>query len=303
VAESNSGDRRASRGTGLEPPWLQVDFGVDRPLTQVTLYFLDDGNGPSVEAVGEEERAGYPLVTGSSTELAGLPALPPVTYQIQQWDGEGWREVRGQTRDPEDPAGRRANTVTFPEIRTSRIRVVLHPRVGSTTGLTELEAWGPAPPHPEEPTGPVANLALNRSREGVPRASASYTYRGDSPWEAVDGRMTLNRYSRNRWTAFGSTNRVDWLEVELSRREEVSRVDLFLFGDGGGVAAPEAYRVEYWAGSSWEEVQGERRDPGRPLAWAMNRVEFDPIETDRLRVVLRHAAPYSSGLAEIRIFQ
>ena len=301
--ERGSGDGGGSGRLGPESPWLQVDFGLDRPLREVTLYFLDDMNGPSIEAVGEEERAGYPLVTGSSTELVGLPALPPVSYEVQQWDGEGWTEVRGQTRDPEEPAGRRANTVTFPEIRTSRIRVVFHPREGSTTGLTEVEAWGPGPPHPEEPTGPVANLALNPSREGVPRPSASYTYRGDSPWEAVDGRMTLNRYSRNRWTAFGSTNREDWFEVELGGREEVSRVDLFIFGDGGGVAAPEAYRVEYWTGSSWEEVQGERRDPRRPLAWAMNRVEFEPVETERLRVVLRHAAPFSSGLAEIRVFR
>jgi hypothetical protein len=303
--EGGEGPGASGAPTGIEPEpqWFQVEFGVDRPLTQVKLYFLDDQDRPTTEAVGEEERAGYPLASGAPAELEGPPALPPASYQLQRWDGEAWTEIPDQERDPEEPAGRRANTATFPEIRTSMIRVVLHPREAATMGLTELEAWGPGTLPVPEPTASVTNLALNGARAGYPRVSASFTYRGDSPWEAVDGRMSPTRYSRNRWTAYGTPNPEDWLEVDFGRREEVGRVDLFFFGDGRGVAAPESYRVELWTGSGWEAVEPVTRTPRRPVAWAMNQVTFEPVETERLRVVLRHALPASAGLAEIRVFR
>ncbi len=39
-----------------------MDFGADRTLTELKLYFLDTENGPAVEATGEEEGSGFPLL-------------------------------------------------------------------------------------------------------------------------------------------------------------------------------------------------------------------------------------------------
>jgi len=278
------------------PTWFQVDFGVERPLTEVQLYFLDDATGPVVEAVGEEGPSGFPLDEAG----CGLLVLPPESYELEYWDGEGWVAVPGQLRALNHPMGRRANTLRFPEIRTSRVRAVLRPQEGATVGLTEMEAWGPGPM--VETGEPIPNLALNPTREGYPRVSASYTFQGDSPWEAVDGRLALTRYSRNRWTAYDSPNWEDWLEVAFGELQTVGRVELFLYGDGRGIAAPEEYRVEVWAEGVWRPVTPIRRDPEEPLAWALNRLEFQPEETQRVRVVLRHARPSASGVAEVRIF-
>jgi hypothetical protein len=285
----------AGEGDGGNP-WFQVDFGGHRPLTRVQLYFLDDGSGPDTEAIGEVEDSGFPLAAGT-----GLPVLPPDSFQLEYRASGTWVPVRDQRRTPPRPEGRRANTVTFPEISAEAVRVILIPREGATVGLTELEAWGPGGSLASPPEGGGRDFALNLDGEGLPAVSASYTYPGDSPWEAVDGRMALTRYSRNRWTAFGSPNEVDWLEVDMGREEVLGRVELFLFGDGRGIAAPESYEIQVQSGAVWEPVAERARTPTAPLAWGMNTVEFEPVRARRIRVLMRHAAPATSGVAEIRV--
>jgi hypothetical protein len=280
------------------PVWFQVDFGVERALSQVELYFLDDASGPAVEAVGEEASSGFPLHAAQ----VGVPILPPAAFEVEYWDGEGWRPIPEVRRSPEIPTGRRSNQLTFPEIRAASLRATFTPQEGATLGLTEFEAWGQGPLPPPTPEAPVPNLALNVAGEGYPRISASYTYQADSPWQAVDGRLALTRYSRNRWTAFQTTNQEDWLEVDFGEMKRVGRVEIFLYGDGRGVAAPKAYRVQVWTEGSWREVTPSSRTPEAPLAWAMNRVEFEQETTERIRVTFRHAGPMATGVAEFRVF-
>jgi hypothetical protein len=118
----------------------------------------------------------------------------------------------------------------------------------------------------------------------------------------VDGNLALTRYSRSRWTAFQTPNPEDWLEVDFGEPREVGRVELFLYGDGRGVAAPEEYWVQLWTGEGWRTVTPSNRIPAAPLAWAVNRTEFEQERTERIRVVFRHAGPLASGVAEIRVF-
>ncbi|MFH1765323.1 MAG: glycosyl hydrolase family 65 protein, partial [Gemmatimonadota bacterium] len=51
-------NRWVAGGSGSEPDWFEVDFGADRTLTELKLYFLDTASGPPVEAIGEEEASG-----------------------------------------------------------------------------------------------------------------------------------------------------------------------------------------------------------------------------------------------------
>jgi hypothetical protein len=279
--------------------WFEVDFGAERRLQEVDLYFLDDARGPRVEVGGEVEASGFPDLPGA----AGPMVRPPASYDLQHWDGAAWVDVPGQARAPETPAGRRANRVTFPALSTTRIRVVLHHQQGSTSGLTEFEAWS-AEPLPMTPAGDsarVGNLAWNPGDRDFPRVSASFTGENDRVEQAVDGRLSFTRYSRNRWTAFGSPNAEDWVEVDFGTPRSVGRVELYLYGDGRGVAAPRSYRIEAWNGTAWV-VAGERaRTPEAPTAWALNTVALEPLETQRLRVVFTHDGDARSGLTELRV--
>jgi hypothetical protein len=44
------------------------------------------------------------------------------------------------------------------------------------------------------------------------------------------------------------------------------------------------------------------REPEEPMAWALNRLEFEPEVTRRVRVVFRHSRPFASGVVEVRVF-
>ncbi|MDP2955420.1 MAG: discoidin domain-containing protein [Longimicrobiales bacterium] len=296
--------------------WFEVDFGAERRIQEVDLYFLDDAGGPPVEATGEVERSGFPDGPGAT----GPSVRPPASYELQSWDGSAWLDVPAQRRAPQAPTGRRANRVTFPELATGRIRVLLHHQPGATSGLTELEAWSAAGlPLDAAPDAPgaagagvagagvraarVANLAWNPGDRDFPKVSASHTSESDRVGQAVDGRLSFTRYSRNRWTCFGSANAEDWLEVDFGAPRAVGRVELYLYGDGRGVAAPRSYRVEAWVGGAWVATAERARMPPLPMAWALNVVELEPVETERVRVVFTHAGELRSGLTELRVFE
>ena len=284
--------------SGPGSDWFEVDFGVGRTLTELKLYFLDTGEGSPEEATGDEESSGFPR------SLLRIPVSPPIRYDVLAWNEEDgdWSPVPGQVRTPERPHGRRSNTVTFPEITTTRIRVLFDHHEGSTTGLTELEAWGPGDLPLPGPVGAVNNWAWNPGDQEYPRIRASYTFRLDSAAQAVDGQIAFTRHSRNRWTAHTSPNPEDWLEVDFGAPLPVGRVELFLYGDGYGVGAPEDYRLERWTGGRWEAVPLGSRTPETPTAWAVNTITFPQVEAERLRVVFQHSLPTATGVTELRIW-
>jgi len=285
---------------GPSPVWFQVDFGAPRPITEVTLYFLDGENGPAVEATGEEEGSGFPF----DQVRSGVSVLPPDHYEVRYWDEEtsGWREVPDQRRTPQAPEGRRANHVRFPELSTTRIQVMFHPREGARAGLTELEAWGPGDLSQDSAPLTAGNLAWKSEDGEYPRIRASFSNPSDPPEAAVDGRIAFTRYSHDRWTAYTSPHPEDWLELEFRAPVSIGRMELFLYGDGRGIAAPESYRLERWTGERWESVPFFSQVPEVPTAWAVNTTTFEPVEAERVRIVFRHALPATTGVTELRLW-
>lgn len=111
-----------NRWTNLGSPnatdHLGVDFGAVRPLQQVSLYLYDDR---------DRIRA-------------------PAAYDVQYLDGQTWRSIPNQVKTPATPVGNDLNTVTFPALSTSQLRVVFTPQGGKFVGVTELQSWYPQPP-------------------------------------------------------------------------------------------------------------------------------------------------------------
>ncbi len=180
--------------------------------------------------------------------------------------------------------------------------MVLTHRPGATSGLTEIEAWAKLPLPLQAPTAPVHDLAYNASGRGFPRASASFTGREDSVAEVNDGRIAFTRASRNRWTAYGSPNRSDWVAIAFGARHVVRALDLYLWGDSAGVKAPKRYVVQYWDGRGWSDARVTQQTPLVPETWALNSVHIEPVETDRIRVVFEHDLPAFSGMTELMVW-
>jgi hypothetical protein len=268
-------NRWTTAGSPNATDWIEVDFGVERPIETVKLHLLDDG----------------------------AEVTAPAWYEVRAWLDGGWRDIPGQRRSPAQPMGHRANVVTFPVVTTSRLRVTFAHAGAGRSGLTEIEAWGNGDLPLSAPTAPSRNLAFRAAGAAFPRAKASFTWRGDSVEHVNDMVVAFSRYSRNRWTAYGSTSARDWVEIELGEPRRVSAVDLFIWADERGVKAPRGYAVQYWAGAAWIDAKVEAREPERPTAWAMNRVRLTPITTDRIRVIFEHDRPAASGVTEVMVWE
>jgi hypothetical protein len=150
---------------------------------------------------------------------------------------------------------------------------------------------------------PKGNLAFNPGDQPFPMASASYTSRHDKAAEANDGRVNFNPEPRNRWTAYESPNKSDWLEIDFGRKTRIARVELAFYDDRGGVQAPLDYRIDYWDGRSWAEAQSQKRSPDKPAGGQFNEVSFTPVESAKLRVVCTHRENARSGLSEILVWE
>ena len=272
----------ANRWTAVDSPnekdWLEVDFGTERPIDTVKMYVIDDGEGGEVRA--------------------------PAKIQLGYWDGSKWNNVPNQKASSDIPLGGRPYTITFPVLKTSRLRAFIDHADDTRAGLTEFEAWGPGT-KPYVPASPSeGNLAYNPKGEGFPKITASHSDRfGGVPKRAIDGRIIYSSKPVNRWTSFGSTDETDWLELEFSEKESFSRVILHIFDDKRGVRAPKAYQLEGWNGKEWLPIPDQIKKPATPIGSMANTVTFKPVSLDKLRVVFTHDGRARSGLTELEVWE
>jgi hypothetical protein len=246
---------------------VTVDFGVSRQIQRVSLYLLDDGAGGRVRV--------------------------PSRYELSVWHSGRWIALRDEKRTPARPEGHRANVIAFAPTMTSRVRLALVPSAGAAMGMSELEVWG----SPGSPT--VAAAAPPRDLAFNARVSASYTAPQDHVEQMNDLEVAFTRYSRNRWTALGTPNASDWVEVDFDEPRSVRTVELYLWGDGERVKAPKSYTIQLWDGAQWRDARVVARYPARPLASARNVARLETVRTSRIRVVFEHDRPAVTGMTEL----
>jgi hypothetical protein len=106
-----------NRWTSYESPngadWLEIDFGAGKAFNRIELAIYDDRGG----------------------------VRPPTRYDVEYWDGEGWRAVTGAKRSPEAPAGGRFNEVRFDRVTAAKVRVVFTHAGKARSGVSELLVW------------------------------------------------------------------------------------------------------------------------------------------------------------------
>ncbi|MFI6482220.1 hypothetical protein ACIBH1_30110 [Nonomuraea sp. NPDC050663] len=91
--------------------WVQLTWGSAQRLTSAQVYFLDDGGGVRL----------------------------PASWKLQWWNGGAYTDIPGTYAR----ALNAYNTVTFSEVSTTRLRVVLQSGPASV-GLLEVKAYGEA---------------------------------------------------------------------------------------------------------------------------------------------------------------
>jgi hypothetical protein len=270
-------NRWTSEGSQSDREWITIDFGMPRDIHEVTLYVLDDGEASAVKTPGE--------------------------ITIEHWDGNDWKAIADFEQSPQQLTSHRANHIRFKPIATTKLRVTLTHPTNAAVGLSEIEAWGtsawPIPHSPE----PAPSLATNRSGRGFPKASASHTSRYDQVAMANDGITNFQPTPHNRWTSYESPNDSDWLQIDFGEAREVGRVELAIYDDRGGVQAPRAYNVQHWDGQKWIDAAEQQYSPKQPAGGQWNEVRFNPVKTQKLRVVFTHKGKARSGVSEILVWR
>ena len=259
-----------------------IDFGTRRSIHTVKIYPLDD----------EGDR--------------GSKVRTPQKIVLEAWVDQTWQAISDASGVLDKPVSHRANVVRFHAILASKLRVTLYHPADGTSGLTEIEAWGdvvlpvlPVPP-------PAGNLAYNpdskKAGSEFPRASASHTSRFDRVETVNDGITNFLPTPANRWTSYESKSSSDWLEIDFGKSLEFRRVELAIYDDHGGVQAPISYTVQTWDGMEWHDVRDPKSFPDRPAGGQWNETRFDPVQSQKVRVVFTHRGPSRSGLSEIMVW-
>jgi hypothetical protein len=106
-------NRWTSYGSPNDTDWLEVDFGQEKLVGRLELHIYDDRGG----------------------------VQPPEKYVVQAWTNSEWRDAEDQASKPAVPTGGMANTVTFKQVKTSKVRVVFTNKGKARSGVTEIEAW------------------------------------------------------------------------------------------------------------------------------------------------------------------
>lgn len=265
VSESNSDDE-----------WIAVDFGVERPINKIKLYFLDDG----------EE------------------IVPPTNYKVQTWLEGSWQTHPSANRTPQSPIGRRANIVSFEEpVNASKVRVLFNPQPRQVVGLTEFEAWGPAEFPLDLPTDEIKNLAYNPNQEVYPIFSASYTSPGSSVATLSDMNHLIPYNNSPAWTSEGSPNETDWIEINFGPRKPIQMIDIIFAGDRGRADVPASIDIQYLDDGDWVTAEAQSRSVEKPMPMALNTfILKEPVVSNKIRLLLKHKADRYTGISEIMVW-
>ena len=272
-------NRWTTEGSPNSEDWIEIDFGVERSVDLVKLYLLDD-------------------------QAADIPSIvrAPAKIKLEAWINDAWQKVEAETQ-PAKPEGHRPFSLTFPTLKTQKLRATLTHAGDSRSGLTEFETWGDVvlPLAPVEP--PAGNLAYNDGSNPFPRATASHHDRfGGVPMSAIDGITNFLASPTNRWTSYESKTETDWLEINFGKSVEFRRVDLAIYDDRGGVQTPLKYEIEVWNGLKWEAVNDVTKDPHKPAGSQWNSATFAPVTSDKFRIVFTNNGNARSGVTEVMVW-
>ena len=111
---------------------------------------------------------------------------------------------------------------------------------------------------PATQPAPMINYAVNNDGLYYPRLTASATGPNSSVSKLIDGNYWYLPHPPNRWTAEGSANSADWLELDLGSERKLSELSLYFLDDAKdgstNIRAPKNVEVQVWEKTQWQTV-------------------------------------------------
>ena len=159
------------------------------------------------------------------------------------------------------------------------------------------------PPESASPATTATNFAVNNDGDYYPRLTASYVSPTTSTSKLNDGNYWYLPHPPNRWTCVGSPNEQDSVIIDFGTPRTLHTVKLNPLDDSdlgdSIVRAPQRIELDAWIDNTWRKIKSPDGVLDNPAGHRANVVNFDPLETTKLRVALHHAVAGKSGLTEI----
>ena len=149
---------------------------------------------------------------------------------------------------------------------------------------------------------PATHLAAARPRP-LPSiaATSKVTVSSGHGTDALNDQMAQKNSSDDTYIPFHwgrREGRWQWVQYDFERPVTVSSVKVYWYDDGpdGHCHVPESWRILYRNGDQWDPVAN--REPYGVGKDAYNKVTFDPVCTDAMRLEAQLPEGYSSGIHE-----
>lgn len=100
------------------------------------------------------------------------------------------------------------------------------------------------------------------------------------------------------WPKKGTT---EWVEFDFAQSKEISKVKVYWFDDGpnGGCRIPSAWKLQYRMNEAWWDIVPTEDYPITKDDW--DTVQFTPVKTDALRLIIDLPEAHATGLYEVVI--
>ncbi len=223
-----------------------------------------------------------PMPSGQPFTLSAVPvAITARAKKIPNWKLDELGLVGAMQPGP-IRSDAPTETITLIPMGAARLRISAFPVIGDGPEASE---W-PAPVEPDC------------------KVTASHCFGGDTVKAAADGRLPQNSndHSLPRMTWWDHRGSEEWVQYTFNKLRKLSRCEVYWFDDTGHgqCRVPQSWSIEYRDGETWKPVTGLDPDCPGTAPDTFNRVEFDAVETDAVRLRIQLKPNYSAGILEWR---
>ncbi len=162
----------------------------------------------------------------------------------------------------------------------------------------EMAVWLPRQKDLTKPQSPPTIASSGKM-------TASFHHHNDSP-DAMNDLIEPEssgdqKIPRMTWWDHRGTK--EWIQLDFDKKRTVSSTAIYWFDDTGSgqCRVPDSWTVLYLEGKKWKPVQTEQRFETSLNQY--NTVQFDPVETTALKVIVQLKTQFSGGVLEWKISQ
>ncbi len=295
------GNNRMSRFTSDEEITLMtlwcivrspLMFGGDLPSNdEWTLKLITN---PAVLAVNKNSENNKPLYEGNlAVWVADVPESRDKYVAVFNRTGKRQRAVNVFLGDIGFKNVKVTDLWTGEDlgVYSERFSPVIKPHGAGLYRLTPTSKKVPVEPLSEPESG--SNIAMLACK-----TVASYV----SDWTSADAANDeLDAANSRDYSHYGNWPQrgEHWIEYQWRQPVTIDKIDVWWFKDNG-IRLPQSYKLQYFNGRQFVDVAGAEGyglDAGR-----YNSTTFEPVTTDRLRLVFTSQTDYSTGIIEWRVF-